>query len=89
MQRITIGRYGVIPDDVARPAEPVVLMEDMYAGWIEGVRDDGSGWIMWLDRNGNPEVFWPERDESGAVAGTAITLTTNMLDPIPPEYRLP
>ena len=63
MQRITVGRYK--DDDTASE----------YAGWLEGVRDDGTSWIMWLDGEGNPTVFWPRRAEDGGVVGEPITLT--------------
>lgn len=76
MQRITIGRYGTIPADVARPADPALTpAQDMYDGWVEGVRDDGTSWIMFLDKGGSPECFWGDREESGAVNGEPIDLS--------------
>ncbi|WP_280319945.1 hypothetical protein [Nocardia wallacei] len=76
MQNITIGRY--------RPGDLVVVRDegdgrvqeiaDAYAGWIEGVRDDGSTWIMYLDAAGNPEIYWGRRDEDGGVIGDGILL---------------
>lgn len=76
MQRITIGRYGVVPADIPRPADPELTpAQDLYAGWIEGVRDDGTEWIMWLNANGSPEVFWPRRDEDGGVVGEPMDLS--------------
>lgn len=75
MQRITIGRYNPIPEDVPRPADPSFQpVQDSYAGWVEGVRDDGSSWIMWLDRDGSPDVFWGQRDDGGGVIGQPVVL---------------
>lgn len=60
MQRITIGRYkGGVPE---------------YAGWIEGVRDDGTEWIMWLDDHGSPVLLWQHRDEGGGIVGEPVVL---------------
>lgn len=73
MQNITIGRYkpfaGAIPEGSTDVA-------DLYDGWIEGTRDDGSTWIMWLDATGNPEVFWARRDDDGGVVGDPIDLSS-------------
>lgn len=75
MKRISIERYGAIPDDVPRPADPALTpAQDLYSGLIEGERDDGTTWVMWLDNNGSPAVFWAQRDETGAVVGDAISL---------------
>jgi hypothetical protein len=63
MQNITIGRYS--------EAEGI---EKAFAGWIEGVRDDGTSWIMYLDAEGNPETFWAQRESDGAVIGDAMIL---------------
>lgn len=77
MQRITIGRYGTIPADVPR-SKDVVPAQDMYAGWIEGVRDDGTEWILFMDHAGSPSLFWPVRDsESGAVDGNPVVLQSS------------
>ncbi|XAL85095.1 hypothetical protein RSPPQCQH_CDS0044 [Mycolicibacterium phage phi1_186001] len=82
MQNITIGRYK--PAQVHANIEcfdgkpPVVLdVADLFDGWIEGIRDDGSSWIMWLDSKGNPCVFYPNRDEDGGVIGDGIRLGDN------------
>ena len=63
MQRITVGRYK---DDDTKTE---------YAGWLEGVRDDGTEWILWLDGDGNPTAFWPQRDTDGGVIGEPVSLT--------------
>lgn len=76
MQRITIGRYGTIPADIPRPADSIPA-QDAYAGWIEGVRDDGTEWIVFLDRVGNPDVYWPHREEGGSVVGDPVLLSAN------------
>jgi hypothetical protein len=71
MQNITIGRY----EHSERPPRPGVTdIADLYAGWIEGTREDGSTWIMWLDADGNPEQYWAQRDEGGGVEGEPIML---------------
>jgi hypothetical protein len=59
MRQILTGRYDSV---------------DGYAGWVEGVRDDGSKWIMYIDENGSPTEFYGERDESGAIVGEPIDL---------------
>jgi len=73
MKRITIGRYqhqqGELPD------EGVTAVADVFAGWIEGVRDDGTTWIMWLDAAGSPEQFWGRRDEDGGIEGEPVDLS--------------
>lgn len=58
MQNITIGRYR----------------DNDFAGWIEGVRDDGSRWVMFIDAQGSPQTFWAHREPDGAVIGPAIDL---------------
>ncbi|MCX8559749.1 hypothetical protein OS122_02400 [Mycolicibacterium mucogenicum] len=73
MQNITIGRYGKIPADVPRQAG-VTPVQDLFDGWIEGVRDDGTTWIMWLDAHGSPTAFYAERDEDGGVASEPVNL---------------
>lgn len=81
MQRITIGRYGVIPSDVPRPDDPdLTPAQDLYAGWIEGVRNDGTTWIMWLDAAGSPDQFWARRDEDGGVEGEPVDLSGTIDD---------
>lgn len=68
MQRITIGRYRQ-SDGITEPASA-------YAGWIEGVRDDGSEWILYLDTEGSPQEFWGQRDADGAVRGESVDLSS-------------
>jgi hypothetical protein len=72
MQNVTIGRYKPFPGEVPEGATDVA---EIYDGWIEGTRDDGSTWIMWLDANGNPECFWPRRAADGGVEGEPVDLT--------------
>jgi len=75
MQRITIGRYGIVPDDIPRPADPTKQpAQDMYAGWVEGVRNDGSEWVLFIDKDGSPQVYWPTRAEDGGVEGDPVAL---------------
>lgn len=75
MQRVTIGRYGTIPADIPRPADPALTpAQDMYAGWIEGVRDDGTEWVMFLDKDGGPECYWARRAGDGGVLGDPVNL---------------
>ncbi|MGI5216280.1 hypothetical protein [Nocardia sp. CA-290969] len=81
MQNITIGRYpgGALTatrihhDDagheVSRETFPA------HAGWIEGIRDDGTRWVMYMDAAGSPEMFWPGREPDGAVIGHGIDLS--------------
>lgn len=77
MQRITIGRYGTIPADVPRPADPALTpAQDLYAGWIEGTRNDGSDWVLFMDSNGGPSVLWLHRDEDGGVVGDPVALSS-------------
>lgn len=64
MQRITIGRYRT-PDNTPD-----------YAGYIEGVRDDGTEWIMFLDHTGSPAVYWAERGNDGGVVGDPVHLSS-------------
>ena len=75
MQNITIGRYdsqsGIVHRD---ESGEITHIEQNYAGWIEGVRDDGSTWIMWLDAAGSPEIYWARREPSGGVIGDGIPL---------------
>lgn len=66
MRSITIGRY---PEQQATPARQVD-----YAGYIEGVDDDGNAWIMYLDGRGRPASYWGTRGEDGAVEGEPIRL---------------
>lgn len=80
MNNITIGRYKPydLPVNIkTEDGEPIAVVDiaDLYDGWIEGVRDDGSRWIMWLDAKGNPTVFYPRRDEDGGIACESIDLT--------------
>jgi len=72
MQNITIGRYKPYPEPIPAGSTDVA---DLYDGWIEGIRDDGSTWILWLDAHGNPEVFWARREPDGGVIGDPIRLT--------------
>lgn len=76
MQNIAIGRYsdteGIVHRDESGAIERI---EKHYAGWIEGVRDDGSTWIMFLDAAGSPECFWAKREESGGVIGDPVMLS--------------
>lgn len=81
MQNITIGRYKrdehlhTAHIDIGdKTTSLTVDVADLFDGWIEGVRDDGSTWIMWLDAHGSPVSFWAEREESGAVVGEAVNL---------------
>lgn len=76
MQNITIGRYGPGESTVLRTddGETIQQIPDAYAGWIEGIREDGSTWIMYLDAAGSPQVFWPRRDPDGGVIGDGIPL---------------
>lgn len=71
MQRITIGRYKptrtLATVDLGDHGATAIDVADIYDGWVEGVRDDGTSWIMWLDANGNPTVFYGKRDEDGGV----------------------
>lgn len=86
MQNITIGRYkNAVPDDIPRPAVGIpevqgrsAFVEDVYDGWIEGVRDDGTTWIMWLDAKGNPTTFYPRREQDGGVIGNPVDLTADI-----------
>lgn len=71
MQNITIGRYKPFPGGAPEGSTDVA---ELYDGWIEGVRDDGSTWIMFLDAHGNPECYWARRDEGGGVEGDAVDL---------------
>jgi hypothetical protein len=75
VQNITIGRYTERERRIRRD-EPgdIQSVEQSYAGWIEGVRDDGSTWIMWLDAAGSPEIYWGRRDPDGGVIGDGIPL---------------
>lgn len=73
MQRITIGRYGHVPADIPR-SDDHPMAQDLYAGWIEGTRDDGTDWVLFLDKDGNPSVYWPHRAEGGGVLGEPVQL---------------
>lgn len=81
MQNITIGRYGPAEgqlEQVERDADGNELSRTLVqsnAGWIEGVRDDGSTWIMFLDGDGSPYIYWARREPSGGVIGDGIPLT--------------
>lgn len=72
MQNITIGRYKPFPGDIP---ESSIDVAELFDGWIEGTRDDGSTWIMWLDAAGNPTTFYPNRDADGGVIGDPIILS--------------
>lgn len=63
MQNITIGRYE--HESITRE----------YAGWIEGIRNDGSAWIMWLDENGSPTQYFAHRYVAGGIEGEAVALS--------------
>lgn len=81
MQNITIGRYSegeAVATRIHCDAEGNEVSREQvqaHAGWIEGVRDDGTTWIMYMDAGGSPECFWPIRDESGAVSGDPVILS--------------
>lgn len=64
MQNITIGRYAD-PDSTG------------YAGWVEGLREDGTRWILWLDESGSPACYWGQRSADGSVVGDPTTLTAS------------
>lgn len=68
MQNITIGRYPAASDI------PADLGYKPHAGWIEGVRDDGSMWIMYLDGDGSPQTFFAVRTADGAVISDPVIL---------------
>lgn len=77
MQNITIGRYKPVGPSLLRPFEDGRIVHDVadyFAGWIEGIRDDGTSWIMWLDESGSPQSFWAQREPDGGVIGEAIDL---------------
>lgn len=79
MQNITIGRYAPEEGKITRvhydgDTEVRRSVDKAYAGWIEGIRDDGSTWILWLDDKGGPVSYWGRREESGAVIGGPIDL---------------
>ena len=71
MNNITIGRYKPCGHELP---ENVTDVADVFDGWIEGVRDDGSSWIMWLDATGNPVCFYGKRDDGGGVDCDPIDL---------------
>lgn len=83
MQRISVERYRaddpslccVQEDDQEPRCVPII---EEYAGFIEGVRDDGTRWIMYIDAHGSPQIFWRERDEDGAVIGEGIPLQSDL-----------
>lgn len=72
MQNITIGRYKPFPGAVPESSTDVA---ELFDGWIEGTRNDGSTWIMWLDAHGNPTTFYPHRDSDGGVIGHPVDLS--------------
>ncbi|AHH20825.1 hypothetical protein NONO_c60490 [Nocardia nova SH22a] len=80
MHNITIGRYNGAEGTATRvrcDERGNELSRESFkahAGWIEGVRDDGSTWIMYLDGSGSPECFWPRRESDGAVIGDPVRL---------------
>jgi hypothetical protein len=80
MQNITIGRYRANEATAVRircdAGGNELGREDFqaHAGWIEGVRDDGSRWIMYTDAAGSPQIFWPHRGDDGAVRGVPVEL---------------
>ncbi len=76
MKKITIGRYGEVPEALLkkRPDLRDSYVDIAGAGWIEGERDDGTSWIMFLETDGSPVVFWGRRDEDGGVIGDGILL---------------
>jgi hypothetical protein len=61
MRKVLTGRYD-------NPSE------HGFAGWVEGVRDDGTSWILFIDENGSPAEFFAQRDESGAILGEGVAL---------------
>ena len=76
MQNITIGRYqrgdfAHLQTEDGTPADDIAAH---YAGYIEGVRDDGTTWIMYLDAAGSPEIYWGRRDPDGGVIGDGVPL---------------
>ncbi|WP_050768121.1 hypothetical protein [Nocardia farcinica] len=80
MQNITIGRYKPSEGTITRvhhDSDGVEISREVvnaYAGWIEGVRDDGSRWIMFLDADGNPSSYFGQREPDGAVIGEPVIL---------------
>lgn len=76
MQNITIGRYqsGDFAHLQTEDGTPADTIAAHFAGWIEGVRDDGTTWIMYLDAAGSPEIYWARRDSDGGVIGDGIPL---------------
>lgn len=74
MSNITIGRYKPAADHGLTVPEGSVDVADLYAGWIEGTREDGSSWILWLDAKGSPDVFWAQRDPDGGIVGDPVVL---------------
>jgi hypothetical protein len=60
MRTITIGRYE----------DPT----SGYAGYIEGLADNGQSWIVYLDPLGRPDSYWAWCAPDGAVAGDPIPL---------------
>lgn len=75
MRSITIGRYDRAAKHGLTVAQGSIDIPNIYAGWIEGIRDDGTTWIMWLDAKGSPECFWGQRDPDGGVDGDPILLS--------------
>lgn len=79
MQNITIGRYKPDEGNITKihyEGDEVVRREVVhsYAGWIEGIREDGTTWILWLDEHGSPKTFWAQREPDGAVIGEPVFL---------------
>jgi len=78
MQNITIARYQPGDfDDVKLWTEdgvPVKQVAESFAGYVEGIRDDGSTWIMFIDAEGGPCVYWGRREPDGGVIGDGIPL---------------
>ncbi|WP_327139296.1 hypothetical protein [Nocardia sp. NBC_01327] len=84
MQNISIGRYK--PErafyclDLDTDGNEIGRTKvHGWAGWIEGVRADGSTWIMYLDDQGNPDYYWAHRDSGGGVIGDPVLLSPTCL----------
>ncbi|WP_109527243.1 MULTISPECIES: hypothetical protein [Nocardia] len=79
MQNITIGRYKPSEGNITKvhydgDGEVSREVVHSYAGWVEGVREDGSSWILWLDEDASPVAFYGRREADGAVIGEPIEL---------------
>lgn len=65
---------GAVAD--AQPAIRIGRYEEghEYAGWVE---DREESWIIFLGRDGKPALYWRDREDSGAVMGEPVDLTSN------------